>query len=299
MGGFLIRICLFFRSTRNDDLNDNDNVEQKRNPLTESVDTIGKRMTLHKRHLIAPVLTIFCLILTGCQPGLDDSGRPEVTAPQRVRIETLGYSVQQRPIELITAGTGEETILLIATIHGNEDAGTPLVQRLADRLRSRTELLDNRTVLIVPLANPDGHALGTRGNASGIDLNRNFPATNRIDNEINGQGGLTEPESTILHDLILTRRPARIVTIHQPLYCLDYDGPGEEIAQHMGQYCPLPVKKLGSRPGSLGSFAGVEQNIPIITMELAKEDSQLTTEQLWDTYGYALLAAITYPELPY
>ncbi|MHC4385915.1 MAG: M14 family metallopeptidase, partial [Planctomycetota bacterium] len=108
-----------------------------------------------------------------------------------------------------------------------------------------------------------------------------------------------EPESTILHDLILTYRPARIVTIHQPLYCLDYDGPGEDLAKAMADYCPLPVKKLGSRPGSLGSFAGIEQNTPIITMELAKEDSQLTDVQLWIRYGNALLAAITYPQLPY
>jgi hypothetical protein len=34
-------------------------------------------------------------------------------------------------------------------------------------------------------------------------------------------------------------------------------------------------------------------------MELAKEDSDLTDAQLWTQYGYALLAAITYPELPY
>ncbi|MHC5093771.1 MAG: hypothetical protein ACYSO2_07720 [Planctomycetota bacterium] len=67
----------------------------------------------------------------------------------------------------------------------------------------------------------------------------------------------------------------------------------------MGRFCSLPVKKLGSRPGSLGSFAGVEQKIPIITMELAKEDSDLTDTELWTQYGYALLAAITYPELPY
>jgi hypothetical protein len=34
-------------------------------------------------------------------------------------------------------------------------------------------------------------------------------------------------------------------------------------------------------------------------MELAKEDSDLTDTELWTQYGYALLAAITYPELPY
>ena len=256
-------------------------------------------MKLHEKHLIAALIYICCLGLTGCQPGSRDSYTPVIATPQLVYSEILGYSVQQRPIELITVGAGAEKVLIMATIHGNEDAGTPLVGRLLDELKARPSLLAGRTALILPLANPDGYALRTRGNASGIDLNRNFPASNRINNEIHGQGGLTEPESTILHDLILTHRPAHIVTIHQPLYCLDYDGPGGDIARHMGQFCSLPVKKLGSRPGSLGSFAGVDHNIPIITMELAKEDSDLTVAQLWTRYGYALLAAITYPEMPY
>ena len=259
----------------------------------------GIEMKLHSKRLVTAILYTCCLALAGCQPGSKDRYAPVIAAPQLVHSEILGYSVQDRPIELITIGAGAEKVLIIATIHGNEDAGTPLVERLLDELRVRPSLLADRTVLIVPVANPDGYALRTRGNASGIDLNRNFPASNRINNEIHGEGGLTEPESTILHDLILTQGPTHIVTIHQPLYCLDYDGPGEGLARHMGRFCSLPVKKLGSRPGSLGSFAGVEQKIPIITMELAKEDSDLTDTQLWTQYGYALLAAITYPELPY
>lgn len=256
-------------------------------------------MTFSKYCSNLALTLITILSVTGCQWQPKDPYAPVIATPQLIRSETLGYSVQERPIDLISIGSGENKILIIATIHGNENAGTPLVGRLLNELKTRSALLEGRTVLIVPIANPDGYALDTRGNASGIDLNRNFPASNRIDNEVHGLGGLTEPESTVLHDLILIEEPSHIVTIHQPLYCLDYDGPGEDIAKHMGRYCSLPVKKLGSRPGSLGSFAGVEQNIPIITMELAKEDSELTVAQLWTRYGYALLAAITYPDLPH
>ncbi|RKY13777.1 MAG: hypothetical protein DRP52_01880 [Planctomycetota bacterium] len=253
-------------------------------------------MKLYKIHQIEVFIIACCLILAGC----GDPYAPTIQRPQLASVQVLGYSVQQRPIELITVGTGGgEKVMIVATIHGNEDAGTPLVYRLIDKLRARPALLVGCTVLIVPLANPDGQANRTRANASGIDLNRNFPASNRINNEVHGQQGLTEPESRILYDLVLAYQPTHIVSIHQPLYCLDYDGPGEDIARHMGRYCSLPVKKLGSRPGSMGSFVGVEQNIPIITMELAKEDSELTTAQLWNRYGRALLAAITYPKQPY
>lgn len=264
-------------------------------------------MNLSRYCRIVSILLLTLLAASGCQPGKDRYA-PVITAPQvyppdfpdeiETDTEILGYSLQNRPIELITLGNGPDTLLIIASIHGNEDAGTPLVYMLIDRLREEPTLLDGRTVYLMPVANPDGRDMRTRGNADGIDLNRNFPAQNRINNNINGSAGLTEPESAILHDLILTCRPWRIVTIHQPLYCLDYDGPGEELAQAMALYCPLPVNKLGSRPGSLGSFAGTENNIPIITMELAKEDSRLTPDQLWKLYGNALLAAITYPSEP-
>jgi len=254
--------------------------------------------------LLKCIYTVFALwlsglLLTGCGPQKTDPYAPVIRTPQFLSVEPLGQSVQNRTIEMLKLGNGPDRILIIATIHGNEDAGTPLVYRLIDKLRERPVLLEGRTVLMIPIANPDGYVLRTRANASGIDLNRNFPASNRVDNDTNGQGGLTEPESAILHDVILTHHPAHIVTIHQPLYCLDYDGPADELAQAMSNFCPLPVKKLGSRPGSLGSFAGVEQNIPIITMELAESDSELTASQLWIKYGYALLAAVTFPELPY
>jgi protein MpaA len=64
----------------------------------------------------------------------------------------------------------------------------------------------------------------------------------------------------------------------------------------MGEHCDLPVKKLGARPGSLGSYAGVTLGIPIITFEMLLNDSQLDTQTLWKRYGKALVAAIVYPD---
>ena len=64
----------------------------------------------------------------------------------------------------------------------------------------------------------------------------------------------------------------------------------------MAQYCALPVKKVGARPGSLGSYAGVTLGIPIITFEMTEADSKLNSEAIWQKYGRALLAAIVYPD---
>jgi len=190
------------------------------------------------------------LTLAGCQT---EEVTPQIQ-PGRVfgADKTLGLvigkSVQGREIRCRIFGDGAETILIMATIHGTEPAGTPLVERLAEHLQANRNLLTGKQVLLIPVANPDGLSLGTRGNARGVDLNRNFEAANRENSRVYGMVGLSEPESRALHGLIVTYRPDWIVSIHQPLNCIDYDGPASDLARAMGAQCDLPVQKLGARP---------------------------------------------------
>jgi protein MpaA len=219
-------------------------------------------------------------------------------APQTAaRYRMAGRSVQGRPIMVQILGDGADTTLVMATIHGNEPAGTPLVEQLADYLRERPELLEGRRIVLMPLANPDGLVARTRENARGIDLNRNFEASNRVDNDKYGLKALSEPESRAIRSVIQQYSPNRIISIHQPLNCIDYDGPAETLASRMAQYCDLPVKKLGARPGSLGAYTGEELKIPTVTFEMPKEATNLDEALLWDRYGNALTAAITHPQL--
>lgn len=231
-------------------------------------------------------LLLLCLLsLTGCRremPLLEGSS-------------VIGHSVEGRPIEALTLGHGPDTTLILATIHGNENAGTPLVQRLAGVLKSRPDLLERRKVVIVPVINPDGLVRNIRTNARGIDLNRNFAASNRENNKRYGVTEVSEPESKLIVKLLEEHKPHRIVTIHQPLRVVDWDGPAEDLARHMGRYVQLPVRRLGARPGSLGSYAGVDLKIPIITYELPKEATGRPADELWRDYGRALVAAVVYP----
>jgi protein MpaA len=129
-----------------------------------------------------------------------------------------------------------------------------------------------------------------------VDLNRNFPSANRINERQSGAAALSEPEARVIKQLIEQYAPDRIVSLHQPFSCIDYDGPGTTLAVRMAQYCNLPVKKMGAIPGSLGSYAGVDLGIPIITFEMRQNDSGLDSNILWQRYGKALVAAIVYPE---
>ena len=248
-------------------------------------------LSLSLRKIILPVVAI--AFLAGCQ-----SSKGELINEFSLKQYAIGRSVEQRPIDYSVIGRGGDTVLIIASIHGNESAGTPMLNHFISHLANNPSLLKGRRVVILPMANPDGVAHNKRFNANGVDLNRNFAAENRENNQTNGQYALSEPESQVIEYLIGHFRPDRIVTYHQPLDCIDYDGPAKGLAYAMGRYCDLPVKKLGARPGSLGAYAGETLGIPTITVELLAEDSFLDSQILWHKYGKSLLAAIVYPELP-
>lgn len=217
-----------------------------------------------------------------------------VPAPVLVE-ESAGTSVLGRDIPLARWGSGP-TVLIMASIHGTESAGTHLVQRLKTLLVAKPQDFPNdRQIVLMPLVNPDGVNSNQRGNANGVDLNRNFPAENRQNSKRYGLTALCEPEALAIYQIIEKFQPVRIVTLHEPLRCVDYDGPGLELATAMAAVCPLSVKKLGTRPGSMGAFTGEARQIPTITLELPRDAKTKTADELWDLYGEALLVAVKHP----
>jgi hypothetical protein len=116
--------------------------------------------------------------------------------PDLCDVFSIGKSAEARDL-LFAKITGNNTreeekpcFLYTATIHGDETAGYVLMLHLIDFLLGNygsndkvTHLVDNLEIWINPLANPDGTYAGgnnsvygaTRGNANGIDLNRNYP----------------------------------------------------------------------------------------------------------------------------
>ena len=64
------------------------------------------------------------------------------------------------------------------------------------------------------------------------------------------------------------------MAFHAELGCVNYGGPGMQIAKAISSENGLPVcKGLGyPTPGSLGTYFGVERNIPVITLELSSKD---------------------------
>lgn len=172
-------------------------------------------------------------------------------------------------------------VFVIGVFHGDEQEGAYLVKKLIEDIEQTPELTGNNKVLFIPCLNPDGKVAGTRANASGIDLNRNFPTKNRTGMESKGsqfyggeeEEGGSEIETRFVMEIIDEYKPDRILTIHTPYKVVNYDGPAREIAENMSKLNGYPVQvDIGyPTPGSFGTYAGKERGIPVITLELPED----------------------------
>jgi len=246
------------------------------------------------RHHVVILALAFVAGSCGHPPAVNQGPSAEPRGLQ-VRSGVVGHSVEGRQIRWEVYGDGPDVCMIIATIHGNEAAGTPLLASLKAHLDDHPDLLEGRSLVLVPVANPDGLAKGRRHNVNGVDLNRNFPADNFQASRRHGPRALSEPEARALRDLVYRHNPARVVSIHQPIACIDWDGPGEGLARAMSELSGLEARRIGSRPGSFGSWIGVDMNRPIITVELPRSADRLSEEAAWDAYGSMLIQSLIWP----
>ncbi|MBF9254903.1 peptidase M14 [Pontibacter sp. 172403-2] len=94
-------------------------------------------------------------------------------------VNEAGQSVEDRAIYVVKAGTGKTKVMLWSQMHGDESTATMALFDLfnflqqSDQLDSiRQQILQNTTLYMVPMLNPDGAARFQRRNALEIDLNR-------------------------------------------------------------------------------------------------------------------------------
>jgi hypothetical protein len=206
-------------------------------------------------------------------------------------MRVIGHSRQGRPLEVQTLGSGGPVVLVIGGTHGDEPPGPALVEKLAEAFPSSGL---PGTLACLPRHNPDGVVLGTRGNAAGVDLNRNFDADwspkARHPRNNPGPGPYSEPESRALAEFIEEIRPARILTIHAPLDFIDYDGAeGLRLAALMAEHNGMKIQQVDyPTPGSLGRFC-LGKGIPLVTLELPKNHP---ADEAWEWQREALLAFV-------
>ncbi|HSR15140.1 MAG TPA: murein tripeptide amidase MpaA [Gemmatimonadales bacterium] len=189
---------------------------------------------------------------------------------------TYGRSVLGLPLE-VWRPRGRCALLVFAGIHGEEPETTYALSRALRQLPDPPE-----DVAVVLAANPDGLIRGTRCNARGVDLNRNFPAGNWRAGPVTcrstledpsdvvlspGDGPGSEPEVRALLDLIAELEPRTVVALHAPLACID-DANDSRLGRRLAERTGMPlVRDVGyPTPGSFGSWC-LDQGLPVVTYE--------------------------------
>jgi protein MpaA len=178
-----------------------------------------------------------------------------VAAPASAAIRTrdLGDSSQGREIVAVEiAGANPSTaVLVVGCIHGNEPAGIAIARALL-----RVQPPRGVALWIVPDLNPDGVAAGTRQNAHGVDLNRNFPTRWQAQSGTfaSGPSPLSEPESRLAYQLILRVRPAVSIWFHQHANLVDDSSGNKALERRFASIAGLPLRPLPRYGGSAATW---------------------------------------------
>ena len=257
---------------------------------------------------------------------------------------SLGKTSQGRNLYLLILGNplANNKILVSASIHAREYMASQLVMRMAEHYLEYydngsiagikyCELFDNTCFYILPMMNPDGISLvqfGTdslkddalkefysaftpkqlsqlKANASGVDLNRNFPFgfgggedASPLPGLYNYPGlfPLSEAESKVMASLVDSEQFKACINYHtqgRVVYYGQYDNTPQtaikafQMAYAVHQLTGYKPENSGI-PGGSGSFANYFQTVqdaPSVTIELGSGGSPVSIDQFGGIYN--------------
>ena len=199
-----------------------------------------------------------------------------------VETELIGASAQGRPIHAARTAAKPEVVLLLGRQHPPEISGAVAMRSFVDTVFSDTGLArrfrERYSVIVIPLINPDGVALGHwRHNTGGKDLNRDW-------------GPFTQPETQSVARLLDAldsggRRPALMLDFHSTRGNVFYTQVPEESSWPI-DFATVWLERAGERitgydfknaPGTGSGQANTKNyfharyGIPAITYELGDE----------------------------
>jgi protein MpaA len=187
----------------------------------------------------------------------------------------LGHTSTGLPIPGYSFGHSGPPVLILGGVHGDEPEGVSAAYGLLERWgRSFPHRL---RLALIPAFNLDGVIHGTRGNARGVDLNRNM-ATNdwsaTVTNPRYNPGPVanSEPETQALAKFVDEFKPAFILSLHSWHPVLNVNGDCRAEAQAIALWTGYRIDdSIGyPTPGCLGTYCGIERDMPTLTYEIQR-----------------------------
>jgi g-D-glutamyl-meso-diaminopimelate peptidase len=225
--------------------------------------------------------------------------------------QTIGASVEGRPIEVAVFGDGAKDVLFVGGIHGGyEYNSVALAEQFIAQYKTNPEIVpEGFTIHIIPSLNPDGVAVVVGGdtamlaqstvpggdpsgfgrfNANEVDLNRNFDCKWQAESTWRGNPvsagtyAFSEPEAVALRTFIEANPPEVVAFWHSQannVYASECeDGVLPETLQVMetyavaGDYGQVPVFDAYPITGDAEGWLA-SLGIPAVTVELETHNS--------------------------
>jgi Zinc carboxypeptidase len=222
----------------------------------------------------------------------------EIKDHPAVSMSNIGTTLEQRSLDIIHIGTGEQRVLLRARAHPWEPGGNwvidGLISEFLAQYETNPEKVKNIAFDILPIANKDGVARGmTRFNLKGADLNRGFSRPR-------AELAVVAPENIALLEWLDRQQTAGTL----PVLALDFHNDcnggllipaGDEVrlgilADSLRRHTFAPETVISS-PNKDGFAAGVhaQYGIAAATLEFnakyIKNIEQLPTAAHWQQFG--------------
>lgn len=170
-------------------------------------------------------------------PALTATPTPIVTAtplPPEGEAFSIGKSIEGKSLDMYRFGSGLIVRVIIGAIHGGYESNTAtLVYLLRDDLKSGLIVVPEEiTLYLLPVFNPDGfydylNLPAGRGNAHGVDINRNWSVLWQPDWDRTGcfnylrltagEFPFSEPETIALRDFLLNNRADALISYHSAM----------------------------------------------------------------------------------
>jgi hypothetical protein len=183
--------------------------------------------------------------------------------PNQVSYETAPFTTfQGRAVHYIeitndvNAADGKPVFFMMGNIHGNEKPAAEVTLEFAyDVLQNSAtnpkvaQLLDRVRLIVLPVTNPDGHALNQRYSSTGIDLNRNYPL-GWTSGAQQGSAPGSEPENKNIMSIVQSHQVTELITNHT--------------SEHFILYPPVQLKE-GATPDADTSLAPLAEAMTTAT----------------------------------
>ncbi|THD69963.1 peptidase M14 [Robertkochia marina] len=141
-----------------------------------------------------------------------------------VEVNTVGHSIEGRPLYLISLGKGDTDVFLWSQMHGDESTATMAIFDILNFFeagsykKEKREMLKNLRIHFLPMLNPDGAELFTRRNRLGIDINRDAlrlqspesKTLKRVRDSLDADFGFNLHDQSRYYNANLTAKPATV-----------------------------------------------------------------------------------------